>query len=111
LGVLKPAILETDVHLSQLPQSLPEKRLINEISNEEVRRQQRERASAEELAQIERIPIYFRLPSGPSGHRGREPAMLSDIASTELLVPRITSSPPALAITHNLVRPTSAPKT
>jgi NADPH:quinone reductase-like Zn-dependent oxidoreductase len=29
LGVLKPAILETDVHLSQLPQSLPEMRLIN----------------------------------------------------------------------------------
>jgi hypothetical protein len=29
LGVLKPAILETDVHLSQLPQSLAEMRLIN----------------------------------------------------------------------------------
>jgi hypothetical protein len=29
LGVLKPAILETDVHLSQLPQSLSEMRLIN----------------------------------------------------------------------------------
>jgi hypothetical protein len=29
LGVLKPAIWETDVHLSQLPQSLPEMRLIN----------------------------------------------------------------------------------
>jgi hypothetical protein len=29
LGVLKPAILETDVQLSQLPQSLHEKRLIN----------------------------------------------------------------------------------
>jgi hypothetical protein len=30
LGVLKPAILETDVHLSQLPQSLPE--IINQHS-------------------------------------------------------------------------------
>jgi hypothetical protein len=29
LGVLKPAIVETDVHLSQLPQSLSEMRLIN----------------------------------------------------------------------------------
>jgi hypothetical protein len=29
LGVLKPAILETDVHLSQLPQSLSEMRLID----------------------------------------------------------------------------------
>jgi hypothetical protein len=29
MGVLKPAILETDVHLSQLPQSLSEMRLIN----------------------------------------------------------------------------------
>jgi hypothetical protein len=29
LGVLKPAIWETDVHLSQLPQSLSEMRLIN----------------------------------------------------------------------------------
>ena len=36
LGVLKPAIAETDVHLSQLPQSLPEMRLERTLEKQRV---------------------------------------------------------------------------